>query len=286
MKQGADTNAYFSFSRFRRLVAVHWAGNKRLYLLALPAIGGLLAAWYSFLLVMDKYSPLDDGIQAFTYYWGLALVGCLYSSTIFAEFGRKAQGIAWLGLPASALEKLLCGMLFSAILCFVGYTLIFYMIDVPLVRIGNELIVAQHRLWPGGYPVLTNAVWSLAKGLPGDNPDHDFHVLLICYFMLQAAFALGSVYFNRYAFVKTVVAVMLFILAFTVFEKQPMERILPQEWHRYTLSNDWITNGDTLHVRFVRLSPWIIGPFAILALFGIPAVFWVATYFRIKEKQV
>src|SRR6202012_4286463 len=101
MKQGTETN--FSFSRFSKLVALHWAGNKRLYLLALPAIAGMLTVWYGFLLVMDRYSPLDDGLQALTYYWGLALIGCLYSSTIFAEFGSKAQGIAWLGLPASAL---------------------------------------------------------------------------------------------------------------------------------------------------------------------------------------
>ncbi|HEX3933155.1 MAG TPA: hypothetical protein VHW43_00660, partial [Puia sp.] len=273
----------FSFSRFRRLVALHWAGNKRLYLLALPAIGGLFAVWYGFLLAMDRYSPLDDGMQAFTYYWGLMLIGCLYSSTIFSQFGSKAQGIAWLGLPASALEKLFCGMLFSAILCFVGYTLLFYVVDIPMVKIGNELIVGQHRVWSAGYPVLPNPVWNLANGLPGDNPDHSFHVFFILYFMLQAAFALGSVYFHRYAFVKTVIVVLLFLL---VFQKQSRALIVPHEWNQYTLTNDWITDADTLHVQSVRLSPWITGPLAILVLFGLPTVFWVATYFRIKEKQV
>jgi hypothetical protein len=286
MKQGSHTNAHFSFPRFRHLVALHWSGNKRLYLLALPAIGGLLAAWDTFLLVMDRYSPLDDGIQAFTYYWGMALIGCLYSSTIFAAFGSKAQGIAWLGLPASALEKLLCGILFSAILCFAGYTLVFYVVDIPMVKIGNELIAAQHRVWSNGYPIGPNPIWDLRKGLPGDNPDHSFHLFLIFYFMVQAVFALGSVYFNRYAFVKTVIAVLLFLLVFLVFEKQVVEWMVPRGWHRYNLANDWIADGDTLHARSVRLPPWITAPWAILLLLGIPTVFWVATYLRIKEKQV
>ncbi len=286
MKQGVGTNAQFSFSRFRQLVALHWTGNKRLYLLALPAIAGLLAAWFSFLLVMDRYSPLDDGIQALTYYWGLMLIGCLYSSTIFAEFGSKAQGIAWLGLPASALEKQLCGTLFSAILCFVGYSLVFYVVDIPMVKIGNELIMAQHRIWPGGYPVLPNPVWNLTTGLPGDNPDHSFHIVFIWYVMLQAVFALGSVYFSRYAFVKTVIAVVLFLLGFLVLEKLCMTTIVAHGWSRYNFANDWIIDANTLHIRSVRLPLWIIAPLAILLVIGIPTVFWVATYLRIKEKQV
>jgi hypothetical protein len=286
MKQVSDTNAHFSFTRFRRLVALHWSGNKRLYLLALPAIGGLLAAWDTFLLVMDRYSPLDDGIQAFTYYCGLALVGCLYSSTIFAAFGSKAQGVAWLGMPASALEKLFCGLLFSAVLLFVGYALVFYVVDIPMVKIGNELIVRQHRTWSGGYPIGPNPVWDLTKGLPGDGPDRSFHIVFIWYFTLQAAFALGSVYFSRYAFVKTVIVVLLFLLVFMVFEKESMTMTVAQGWSRYDLANDWITEPGTLQARSVRLSPWIITPLAVLLLLGIPTVLWVATYFRIKEKQV
>ncbi|HEV2478961.1 MAG TPA: hypothetical protein VGS79_04830 [Puia sp.] len=280
------TGQYFSFSRFRQLVALHWGSQKKLYLLALPAIGGLLIVWGVFLLLMDNNSPLDDGMQAFTYYWGLGLVGCVYSSTIFAEFGSKAYGIAWLGVPASALEKLLCGLLFSTVVVFVGFTLVFYLVDTPLVKIGNELIARQHRVWLGGYPIGPNPVWSLWGGLPGDNFDSHLHGLLVLYFILQALFALGSVYFERYAFVKTIIAFMVFLLLFLVLEKQVMAHIPPHGWNRYTLSNDWITNGDTLRVKEVRVSPWITGPLGLLVLLGIPPVIWVATYFRIKEKQV
>jgi hypothetical protein len=279
-------NQCFSFSRFRGLAALHWESNKKRYLLALPAIAGLLAAWDAFLLIMDNYSPLDNGFQSLTYYWGLGAVGCLFSSTIFSEFGSKAQGIAWLGLPASALEKLLCGLLFSTILCFVGYTVVFYLVDIPMVKIGNELIALHHRVWQGGYPIGPNAVWNLAAGLPGDNFDSGFHAILVLYFILQALFALGSVYFERYAFIKTVIAFLLFLLVFLVLEKQFMSHIPPPGWTRFTPTNDWITNNDTLRVKEVRLSPWITTPLGLLLLLGIPPVIWIAAYFRIKEKQV
>jgi hypothetical protein len=280
------TGVYFSFSRFRQLVALHWGGRKKLYLLALPAVGGLLAVWGTFLLFMDNYNPLDDGMQAFTYYWGLALVGCLYSSTIFAEFGSKAHGIAWLGVPASTLEKLLCGFLFSAFVVFIGFTVVFYLVDIPLVQIGNALIERQHRVWPGGYPIGPNVVWNLSRGLPGDNFDSQFHAVFVLYFILQALFALGSVYFERYAFVKTIIAFLVFVLVFLVLEKQVMAHIPPHGWNRFTETNDWITESETLRVKEVRVSAWITGPLGLLALLGVPPAIWIATYFRIKEKQV
>jgi hypothetical protein len=286
MNQVVDRNQLFSFSRWASLIGLHWEGNKRLYLLALPAIAGLLTVWGVFLLIMDNYSPLDDGFQAFTYYWGLAAVGFLYSSTIFAEFGNKARGIAWLAVPASALEKLLCALLFSTILCFVGYTLVFYLVEIPLVEIGNRLIIGQHRVWPWGGPVMPNPVWSLFNGLPGDNPDHDIHAFLILYFVIQGSFALGSVYFNRYAFIKTTIAVLIFILVFLALEKEVMARIPPNGWNRFNLSEDWILDSETLRVKEVRMSPWLSRSLGLLLLLGIPPVIWVATYFRIKEKQV
>ena len=286
MNQAIDTGQVFSFSRFRTLIALHWGGHKKLYLLSLPAMAGLLAVWYGFVLFMDKFNPLDEGIQAFTFYWGIAVVGCLYSSTIFAEFGSKARGIAWLGVPASTLEKLLCGWFFSAVVVFVGFTLVYYVVDVPLVKIGNGLIVKQHRMYPGGFPIGQNGVWNVLKGLPNEEVDNRYHVFLLLYVTLQGLFALGSVYFERYAFIKTMVAFMVFLLAFMVLEKQIMAVIPPRGWVRFPPFQDWVTNSDSLRVREVRVSTWITGPLMLLVLLGIPPVIWVITYFRIKEKEV
>ena len=275
----------FSFSRFGHLVRLHWEGYRKRYLLAVPALAGLMLAWESFNLFLDNYSPLDDGMQAWTYYWGLALVGCFYGSTIFAEFGSKAQGIAWLAVPASALEKLLCGLLFSVVLCFVLYTAVYYLLDIPLVGLANRLIVGQHRLWPAGGRISPNRIFNILDGMPGEPLDKTYHIWLMTYLALQSAYVLGSVYFNRFGFVKTTVAVLLCIMVFTVLEKG-LHIMMPAGWNWYPPVQNWIRDSETIRVQSVRLSPWITGLLAMLLVYGVPLVLWSATYFRLKEKEV
>ena len=266
-------------------MALNWAGNKRRYLLALPAIAGMLIIWEAFILVMDPYNPMDEGFQGFTYYWGLAIVGCFYASSVFAEFGNQAQGIAWLAVPASALEKLLCGLFYAVVLCILFYSLVFFVTDIPMVEIGNQMIRRQHRMWPGGYPISPSPIFSVFKGLPGDPMDSQLHIILFMYFAMQSVFLLGSVYFKRFAFIKTVVAVMIFILVFTMYERIRLD-MMPNQWHVYPPVENWMKDGGTIRVQSIRISEWLTTPLAFLLLFGIPPVFWIATYFRIKEKEV
>ena len=187
---------------------------------------------------MNVFDPLDIGIQTMTYYTGLMIVGAIYASTIFAEFGSKAQGIAWLSVPASALEKLLCALLFSVVLFFVLFTVVFFIVDFPMVQVANGLIARQHRVWPGGYPIAPDRVYNVLVGLPGDTVDNDYHLLLMAFFMLQSVFILGSIYFSRYAFIKTAVAVMTFLLLFTLVQSRVVEPLLPNGWTRQPLL-DW-----------------------------------------------
>ncbi len=285
MSRQSGVNQHFAYSRWSKLVALHWADNRKRYLLAMPAIFGLLVVWDSFMLVMNRYDPFDDGMQAVTYYTGLILVGCLYASTIFSAFGSKPQGIAWLSIPASALEKLLCGLLFAVVLFFLVYTVVFFIVDIPMVEICNRLIAREHRMWSAGYPILPDPIYNVLKGLPNDAYDNQYHLFVLTYFALQAAFVLGSVYFSRYAFIKTTVAVLIFILCFVCLEVRVIEPMLPEGYHRHPIM-DWMKNQDTLDVKAIRLSPYISAPLGYLLIYGTPFVFWIATYFRLKEKEV
>jgi len=182
MKNQFAMNEIFSIKRWGMLVALHWAGNRKKYLLAMPAIFGLLLVWFSFVLIMDRRDPMAGFMQWMTYYAGLFFVGCLYASTIFAELGDKAQGIVYLAVPASALEKLLCGLLFSIVAFFIVYTLLFYLVDIPMVWLANRLNVQEHRVWPGGYPVDPTIVFNVARGADDMESDRQSHVLLLGFF--------------------------------------------------------------------------------------------------------
>jgi hypothetical protein len=284
MKKPFAMNEIFSIKRWGMLVALHWAGNRKKYLLAMPAIFGLLLVWFSFVLIMDRHDPMAGFIQWMTYYAGLFFVGCLYASTIFAELGDKAQGIAYLAVPASALEKLLCGLLFSIVAFFIVYTLLFYLVDIPMVWLANKLNVQEHRVWPGGYPVDPTIVFNVARGADDMESDRQSHVLLLGFFAIQSAFILGSVYFSRYAFIKTAVAVLVFILFFMIVQKSIMEATLPEGWHRNEFA--WEKNRGTTFMLAVRFPALLSGLLGFVLSYGATLVFWIATYFRLKEKEV
>lgn len=278
-------NQHFSMRRWFKLVALHWAGNRKRYLLSVPAMLGLLAIWEGFLVIMNRYNPLDDGMQAVTYYTGLVVVGSLYASTAFSDLGSKSKGIAWLATPASALEKLLCALLFAVFIFFVVYNVVYYLVDIPMVGLGNQLIERQHRTWYGGFPIQTDAVFNVLKGMPGDQLDGHLHIYVFFFFMVQSAFLLGSVYFERFAFVKTIVAVLLCILFFSILEERVVGVTIPRGW-THSLFSEWTSNGETLRAKAVRLPPLFSIFLVGLLVFGTPLVFWVAAYFRIKEKEV
>src|SRR5882757_4567826 len=211
-------NQTFDFYRWRMLVGGHWAENRKRYLLALLAMGGMLAAWYGFLLAIDKFGPVNLFMQYTAYYCGLYIVGCLFASTIFAELGEKARAIQYLSVPASHLEKLLCGILFGVVLFFLAYTLIFYIVDIPMVSMANRIIAREHQHWPGTLEPIGNVeVLNLWNNKWAPVPDKRFHLILLGYFAIQSTFLLGSVYFARWAFIKTIVAVLVFWLIFILF---------------------------------------------------------------------
>jgi len=276
----------FSFSRWKLLVTKHWAENGKRYRLSLLAIAGLLIAWYSFILAIDKYSPLDLFLQYTAYFSGLFVVGCLFANSFFSALSSKKEAIGYLSLPASHLEKLLCAILFGVVLFFIAFTLLFYLIDIPMVRLSNYLIERYPRTIPNTTMLIPpNEVYNIFTGSGGPIPEKEFHLFLFGYFAVQSAFLLGSVYFTRYSFIRTIVYSLLSILVFVVFQSEVLQRMLPGGWHT-NLALWRQGDGPLRDMQQVRLSPFIDKLILTLTQYFLPPVFWVITYFRLKEKEV
>ncbi|HMI63618.1 MAG TPA: hypothetical protein VK518_22030 [Puia sp.] len=276
----------FRFSRWILLIKKHWAENSRRYLLSLLAIAGLQIAWYSFILAMDKYDPLDTFFQYSAYFVGLYLVGCLYANSLFTALSSRKEGLGYLALPASQLEKLLCTVLFGVVFFFISFTLLFYLVDIPMVQFANHLIVKYPRFIPDTNQLIQPVkVYNIFTAEGGMIPEKNFHTFLLGYFAVQSAFLLGSVYFTRYSFIKTVVYALLFMLVFVVFQSQILQYMLPDGWH--TDLTFW-HKGDFLagEEQIVRLSSLTEKLFIYLAFFSLPPIFWVIAYYRLKEKEL
>ncbi len=291
-------NQSFSFNRWWLLVSKHWAEHRRLYGLSLVAIGALLLLWFTFEFYMEPYEAMHYQVQTLTYFIGISLAGCIFGSMLFAELGTKSKAQNYLSLPASHLEKLLCNLLFGVVLFFVCYTLVFYLIDIIMVRIADA-IAYKHWLATRPYPQYESVKLANVFVMP-DRPygaPNVFFYFLLAYFACQAAFILGSVYFPRYSFIKTVITLLVVGLFFTFLIMKLLHTILPYgDFHHgltgyrimevRKLPNGGISYSTSMSDKIVSLPAWIEDWLLFLLKYAFAPIFWVVTYFRLKEKEI
>ncbi len=296
-------NQTFDINRWWLLVGKHWSENKKKYILALVAIAGLLLLWFTIIVLSDNHRILQE-VQMGTYYTGLFLVGCLYGSTLFADLGSKTRGLNYLVVPASHFEKLLCSLFYAVVIFFTCYTAIFYVLDVVMLKAGNALAYNQwlrsHATGSVFVPAEIMNVFYL-KGRQ-DEPNVLIYILLL-YFVLQAIFILGSVYFSKFSFIKTVIVSLLIGLLITFLIVKVIAPILPHgsyyqgitSYEVYTVKNGVTVNGVTTGIsiyndpvtdKLVTLPDWIGDILLFLLKFAFAPAFWAATYFRLKEKEI
>ncbi|MES1216610.1 MAG: hypothetical protein ABUT20_13935 [Bacteroidota bacterium] len=283
-------NQVFSFNRFLLLIAKHWSENSKKYLLGLLAITGIILVWFGFMIIMERYHPMDEGLQYGTYFVGLFLVGCLYASTLFADLSSKSKGTNYLSVPASQLEKTICTLLYGVLIFFIFYSLLFYVADIIMVKIANTVSYAyweKHQHDPGGIfrpQEIVNVFWANDTMRKGD-VNIPFYILL-CYFAVQAAYLLGSVYFARFSFIKTTVGLIFIFLLIIVFVGKVLNAFMPDGNFYRGIGSYRLNVSGNESATIIRLPDWVDTVTLFLLKFAFAPIFWIATYFRVKEKEL
>ncbi|HVY75730.1 MAG TPA: hypothetical protein VG890_12910 [Puia sp.] len=282
-------NQTFDFNRWRLLIAKHGYEQGKKYLLSLVAIAALLLIWFVFVLFANPYEPLPDGAQFGTYYVGLFLVGCIYASLLFSDLASRPRGIDYLSLPASHLEKLLCALFYGVLIFFLAYTIVFYIVELPMIRVARAIAYA-HWLKTAHPKEIFNAgetinVFVMPRR-PAGAPNAFFYILL-SYFAVQAAFILGSVYFPKFSFIKTVVTLLLIGLVYVFLVDTVVGWIMPEGryYHAFTAYNFHGPNGYE-DGKVVTLPEWFHDLLSIIVRYAFAPIFWITTYFRLKEKEI
>lgn len=293
-------NQSFDAGRWWLLVAKHWSENSRKYTLSLLAIAGLLLLWFVVVLLTYDGYHFDD-VQISSYYTGLFLVGCLYGSMLFADLGSKTKGLHYLSVPASQLEKLLCALFYGVVVFFVVYTALFYVLDIAFVKAGQAV---AHRHWLREHgvgtiftpPGILNVFYLKGRG---PNDANVFLYILLFYFVLQSAFICGSIYFVRFSFIKTVLSLLVTGLLVTFLIAKVIYPILPAgsyyhgltSYQVYTVKDAPAVQGVMIYSnaatdKLVALPAWIDDVLLFLVKFAFAPLLWLATYFRLKEKEI
>ncbi|MDB5247264.1 MAG: hypothetical protein JWQ40_1658 [Segetibacter sp.] len=262
----------FSFSRLGKLMAKQLFENSRLYIFSVLALFGLLSLVFAFWIgtgAPDYQEEETYGIFLF----GLFIAGTVFASMSFNMLGSKDKGIYWLSVPATHLEKLICTIFYTTALFTLAYCLVFYIVKSLAIVFLAEFI----KKHPGSsYREMTdfkNGFGSVIK------------YFIYGYFAVQSLYLLGSVYFRRYSFIITTVAGAFLIFVFAYYMTRIHDNMLGAvSWDLISVrkADKAIKDGYMLY----SVSPTVAGIFKYTIQFVWVPVFWVATWFRLKEKEI
>ncbi|NQX55283.1 hypothetical protein HQN86_16795 [Pedobacter panaciterrae] len=276
-------NNSFNFNRFWLLVKRQWLEFGKIYLISLLVVVGVLILFYAWNLPEPEaekgYRYNSEGFLYLSFRIPLFLtLGFIFISVIasgyFSLLGQKPKAIIELMTPASTLEKWLCSIFYTGIFSVFSFLLVFYITDLAFVKYIDKTIGTITFSWTSGvHPTPKTGIVS-ARTFFNDFFEHDeIKSMVVVPFMITSIFLLGSVYFNRFHYIKTAVVVMLFLTALI-----------------YTLiqTANWMTRDkmqDSANFGFSSAH----NEFFIYAMVGITAVtvfLWCVTFFRVKEKEV
>ncbi len=276
-------NQTFSFQRFSLLVAKHWAENRKRYLLSILAFISLIFVWFLFIMLTDSSHPLASGLQEVTFVFTLFLIGPFYASQYFNELSSKTKGTNYLMVPASVLEKLLCSVLYSIVLFFIVFTIAFYFVDFLAILTANIAHPSYNATQlPDGRnlkAVATNVFNMRAGGADQQNMSYYFISIFLA---VQSAALLGSIYFNKYSYIKTAISLALIFLMVAFLEVKVLMSFMPKG-HYWGTGFEIYEDGTK---KIVLLPGWTKTVLGLLLFNAFPIIFWVTTYFRLKEKEV
>lgn len=273
-------NDTFSFSRFSLLTRKFTKEHIVTYLLYLAALGGILIIIYGLVVLSSLGGHFPQDAPEIFYTFGMLFGGSMFAGSFYSFFQNKARGIQFLNLPASHSEKLLLGYVYIQVVFFISYIIMFFLIDRMMVGIFNKF-----NTIPAGVPLSRYAEY-LAH--PMNILGRETIVGLIISIVASAIAHYGSLCFEKNAFVKTALITMVIFTAVIYCNYQLAANMLPEEnmpgGMFFTKS---LRIGTNVETKGIVLLPDSWYNFTCWFLPGIVyALFWTASYFRLREKQV
>jgi len=255
-------NEVFSFRRFGKLFVKHTAEHYRSYLMSIAVVAGVFVLGGSFIgyMVLGLLTPAAQAVLFFSL---LALAGTIFTSTIFSDLGEKKKSIPTLLLPASSLEKFLVAWMYSYVVFIVIFTIMYYF-ALAAVLYSQAVRGFDHEMM--------------------DFFSHQMFLEFVFFSFLHSIAMFGAIFFGRLHFIKTAFSFFITIGLLTLFStlwgklltgKNVVPRIpfgsmaFREDDQFYVVS---VTDDKMIWIMWVGMAMTIL--------------FWVAAYFRFKEKRV
>lgn len=194
----------------------------------------------------------------------LLIGGVVISSMVFNDLHQWPKNIHYLMTPTSMFEKWLAKLLFTTIFFIVLSTVLYFLFSLLSMGITSLIFGRAHPLFNPFHPVIIKLA-----GL---------------YLIVQSVFFFGSIYFKKYALVKTLLSItaivillglfagLVFRIAFAGFFREGFWGI-QLEGQMF----DWERGQNFFESLGVILE--------IVLKFVIPPLFWGLSYFRLRESE-
>ncbi len=252
------TNNFLSIKRLYLLIRRQILSERLGWLIALSAVAGIMLV---ISLLVAYFNPVLLPALTPSYLSIMFIGGYIFTSSIFSELHYPQKSVHYLTIPVSTTERLLAAWIITGIL-FPIFSLILIAI---IVFIANLIMNLTLDLTP------FNHVFS--NGGPG---------VFRSYLITQSLFLLGAAYFRKYNFLKTLLAIFVFIVAITILTAIFGWVIFtPYSGQEFTEGNQSLTIN--LHSLLTERIPAIAS--FIYFYVGVP-FFLVVTWFTLKERQV
>lgn len=272
-------NQTLSISRLLQLIHKQWGDNSRLYVMGLAISIGIVGCLYLFNVFMnrDLFRLFGSPLRPILYFAGLFVAGCIFAGVYFSDLSSKPKAINSLLLPASNTEKTIVAILFSVVLFFTFYTALFVVLDAVCISIAKVLPATAHR-----QAITPEQATHIHLINMFDGAQQNVIALSI-YFALQSLFLLGSVYFEKFGYLKTALSLILVIFLFVLYVAEIGSAFLPHggfsdSFNEFRIYED----GYTQVVPIPAVLSWLVRR----GIYLLTAATWVALWFRLKEKEV
>ncbi|KIC90709.1 hypothetical protein OI18_22685 [Flavihumibacter solisilvae] len=242
-------------------------------LAALAMLGMIILSFIFFFILLDGPHYREQTIYNI-YATGLLVGGALFGSIAFTQLAEKEKGMYWLSFPASHAEKMATTILYTSIGFLLVYTASFMLIKwiavgfVKTYLVGNSGRTYQEAIW---HPQQTSLV---------------FQVMFAAYFGIQALFVLGSVYFGKYSFIKTIIASVVFAGVFIYVMYKSYSVFLPEEYSWSVIEMKRFFGPDNIKYEYYSVSKGLRESLIFLVKWAWAPIFWFITWTRLKEKQI
>lgn len=274
-------NNTFNIQRFGLLLKRKWLEFGKIYLITLAVAFGVILISYiiAFWPLVNDLRTVSDRTLIFREFLFLGF-GFLFitavASTYFSHLGQKPKTIIDLLIPASTFEKFIAGIFFTAILTTVSFIVIFWLTDLVFVAKLRSIYssVSQSTSYTDAHGTVTaikdNAAYFFVRNKP-----NLFLPVYVLPFFVTSIFLLGSIYFNKFHYIKTALSVMVFTGLWTFIVVKAGQYLTDG---RHAVENP----GRIIHDPGKDTIECLLA----LMLLVLTLVFWAITYVRLKEKEV